>query len=282
MLLLVRGCRRRLRGRAASSASSSADLAHRVLQVVVHRDDDVVAGGTDAAQERVVLAVVAVQADAAHALVLEREPAHDVPRAVAAAVFDEDHFEALDQCSHRRHQLPMQLRQVRLGVEHRDHDRDAHARDIAVTHDWRHQVEQVARVLGLAHRRGARGHGSARQPALLQRDLLQAGDLQRLPMLDGLHELAGLQQAFVRAGVEPGEAAAEQLARAAGRARDRARLTSVISSSPRAEGFSEARDVDDVVVVEVQAGDGPVRLRLLRLFLDARRRTPVASNSTTP
>ena len=99
-----------------------------------------------------------------------------------------------------------------------------------------HQVEQVARVLRLAHRRGARGHGSARQPALLQRDLLQAGDLHRLAPLDRLHELPGVEQAFVRSRVEPGEAAAEQLTCSWPRSRY-ARFTSVISSSPRGDGF---------------------------------------------
>ena len=48
-----------------------------------------------------------------------------------------------------------------------------------------------------------------------------------------------------------------------------ARLTSVISSSPRADGFRFLRDVDDPAVVEVQPGDGPVDLGLLRLLLDA-------------
>ena len=33
----------------------------------------------------------------------------------------------------------------------------------------------------------------------------------RLPVLDGAHELAGLEQAVACAGVEPGEAAAEPL-----------------------------------------------------------------------
>ena len=40
------------------------DLLRRLLQVVVHRDDDVVAARTNAAQECVVLTVVAHQVDA--------------------------------------------------------------------------------------------------------------------------------------------------------------------------------------------------------------------------
>ena len=43
-------------------------------------------------------------------------------------------------------------------------------------------------------------------------DLLQAGDLQALPPLDDLDEVGRLEQRLVRAGVEPGHAAAEDLA----------------------------------------------------------------------
>jgi hypothetical protein len=111
------------------------DLADRMLQIVVHGDDDVVARGTDAAQQRIVLAVVTAQANAAHALVVECQPAHDIPRAIVAAVLDQDDLEALDQHGHRRHQLPMQLDEVRLGIEHRDHDRDAHPGKVGATHD---------------------------------------------------------------------------------------------------------------------------------------------------
>src|SRR5882724_12049012 len=42
-------------------------------------------------------------------------------------------------------------------------------------------------------------------------DLLQAGDLEALAILDDMHELGGLEQRVVGAGVEPGGAAAEDL-----------------------------------------------------------------------
>ena len=48
----------------------------------------------------------------------------------------------------------------------------------------------------------------------------------------------------------------------------------MISSSPRADGFSSAAMSTHLVVVEVEPGDGVVRLRLLRLLLDARPRRP--------
>ena len=47
------------------------------------------------------------------------------------------------------------------------------------------------------------------------------------------------------------------------------RLTSVISISPRADGFRIGRDLGDLLVVEVEAGNGIVRFRLLWLFFDA-------------
>ena len=42
-------------------------------------------------------------------------------------------------------------------------------------------------------------------------DLVQAGDLKPLPVLDRAHEFGGLQQAVVRAGVEPRIAPAHSL-----------------------------------------------------------------------
>ena len=49
------------------------------------------------------------------------------------------------------------------------------------------------------------------QPALIERDLFQAGDFVTLPVLDDGHELRGFMQAVECAGVEPGKAATEQL-----------------------------------------------------------------------
>jgi hypothetical protein len=53
------------------------------------------------------------------------------------------------------------------------------------------------------------------------RDLLGAGDLQALPLLDGLDEHAGFEQALVGAGIEPGMAAAHDLHIERTAARDR-------------------------------------------------------------
>ena len=48
-------------------------------------------------------------------------------------------------------------------------------------------------------------------------------------------------------------------------------MTSVISSSPRAEGFSAAAMSTHLVVVEVEPGHGVVRPRRGRLLLDGDR-----------
>ena len=50
--------------------------------------------------------------------------------------------------------------------------------------------------------------GDVAQPI---RDLLQARHHQSLPFLDTLDEVGGVQQRFARAGVEPGDSAAEPL-----------------------------------------------------------------------
>ena len=71
-------------------------------------------------------------------------------------------------------------------------------------------------------------------------DLLGAGDLQSLPALDRLDVLRRLEQRFVRAGVEPRHAAAHHLARELA-PREIRRLTSVISSSPRARRLERRR-----------------------------------------
>jgi len=48
-------------------------------------------------------------------------------------------------------------------------------------------------------------------PALPPGDLFDAGDLEPLPLFDGLDELAGFHEAAVGARIEPGDAAAQQL-----------------------------------------------------------------------
>lgn len=52
---------------------------------------------------------------------------------------------------------------------------------------------------------------TAGDPALLESELLGAADLLALAFLDGAHEVAGIEQRGMGAGVEPGIAAANAL-----------------------------------------------------------------------
>ena len=68
------------------------DLVGTVLQVGIHRDDDVAAGiGKTGVQSRG-LAIVAAEGDALHPRVLVVQPPDDLPRVVGAAVVDEQHL----------------------------------------------------------------------------------------------------------------------------------------------------------------------------------------------
>ena len=47
-------------------------------------------------------------------------------------------------------------------------------------------------------------------------------------------------------------------------------------------GLDGSRDIDDFIVIEIQAGDSPARFRFGWLFLDGKRPPVALSNSTTP
>ena len=87
------------------------DLLRRVLQVVVERDRQLVARPADAAEKRIVLAVVAHQAHALDPRVSLREVLDHRPGAVGAAVVDEDQLELGRRALEHRLELAHQLRQ---------------------------------------------------------------------------------------------------------------------------------------------------------------------------
>ena len=99
-------------------------------------------------------------------------------------------------------------------------------------------------------------------------DFFEAGDLEALAGLDGLDEGCGLQQGVVGAGVKPGVAAAhgldvELVAREVG-------LVDVGDLELTAcRWLYRLRDVDDVLIVEIEACHGEIRLRLGWLLLEA-------------
>ncbi len=86
-------------------------------------------------------------------------------------------------------------------------------------------------------------------------------------MFDGLHVLRGFQQAVVGTGVEPGEATAEALDVEVA-AFEVGHVDVGYLQLAAWRGLDRLGDLDDVVVVEVQAGHRVAGLRLLRLLFD--------------
>lgn len=105
-------------------------------------------------------------------------------------------------------------------------------------------------------------------------NLFEAGDLEALASLDGLDEGCGLQQGVVRAGVEPGIAAAhgldmEVMAREVG-------LVDIGNLELTARRWLyRLRDRDDVLVVEIEARHGKIGLWLGRFLLEAHGLAPL-------
>src|SRR5450755_1160889 len=134
---------------------------------------------------------------------------------------------------------------------------------------YRHQIFAIAALGALLRRRL---EGLERDVALAQRNLLWAGDACALPLLQDLHEVAGFDQRRVGSGIEPGEAAAqhldEQIAAFEIGPVDVSDLELATSG-----GLYIGRDVQNVIVVEIEAGHRDIRFRLLRLLLDRQRAT---------
>ena len=128
--------------------------------------------------------------------------------------------------------------------------------------------EQVLPILVLQHRLGDLSELLRGDPAVAAGDLLQAGDLEALALLDGLDVDRGVGKGVVGAGVEPGEAAAEGLD-----------LEFAVGEEPLVDGrdlqfaagggLDALGDLHDLVGVEVEARDGVVALWLGRLLFDA-------------
>src|SRR3546814_8525439 len=79
-------------------------------------------------------------------------------------------------------------------------------------------------------------------------------------MLDGLHELRGVDEAVVGAGVEPGIAAAEALhLQLPGLEVAAVEIGNLQLAARR--GLQVGSDIADLLVIEVEPGDGKERLR---------------------
>src|SRR5690349_15452150 len=75
------------------------------------------------------------------------------------------------------------------------------------------EVNQIAAIGRFGQRLSAGAQLSRIDIAVEEGNLLEAGDLNALPVLDRVHELGRLKQAVVRAGVEPRKAAGQRLDR---------------------------------------------------------------------
>lgn len=130
------------------------------------------------------------------------------------------------------------------------------------------EVQQILAIVVLLKRLGELVNLLSRDVAHAVGNLFEAGNLEALAGLDGLDEGCSLQQGVVRAGIEPGVAAAhgldvELVAREVG-------LVDVGDLELTAgRRLYRLGDRDDVFVVEIEARHGEIRLRLGWLFLEA-------------
>src|SRR5216684_384632 len=99
-------------------------------------------------------------------------------------------------------------------------------------------------------------------------DLLGTGDLQALAQLDLLDEVRGAEERLLGTSIEPGVAAAE-LFDVQGPLLQIATIEIGDLELPSGRWFQRLGESDDARVVEVESRHGEVRLRLLRLLLDA-------------
>lgn len=106
--------------------------------------------------------------------------------------------------------------------------------------------------------------------ALAIGNLLNAGDIDSLALLDDGHELSRLEEAVVRTGIQPDYTATHALhGKRVGvevRLIDRGDL-----KFPTRRGLDSARNLYYIVVIEVEAGHRPVGLGVLRLLLQRER-----------
>ena len=103
-------------------------------------------------------------------------------------------------------------------------------------------------------------------------DFFGAGNLESLALLDGLDESCRFEERVVRAGVEPGHAASHELGMEVSKLKIAAVEVGDLEFVARGR-LERAREVDDAVVIEVEAGDGEARLGLLWFFFEAKGAT---------
>src|SRR5438045_2536990 len=100
------------------------DLFRWVLQIVVQSDDSVVPRRPDAAEQGIVLAVIAHQVDAAQSLILATQVHDALPASIAAAVVHEDHLVRQVELLKHRREATHERAERQCAVVDRDDNRD--------------------------------------------------------------------------------------------------------------------------------------------------------------
>src|SRR5580658_308670 len=128
-------------------------------------------------------------------------------------------------------------------------------------------AQYVAAIFGLLERAAELAQLFLGDEAAAIGDLLEAGDLGSLPFLHHMHELRGLEQRVMRARIEPGIAVAELLDRElAALEIGSVHIGDLVFAARR--WLERGRDVENMIVVEIEARHRPMRLRVLRLLDD--------------
>ena len=133
---------------ASTAAIEPRDVLGRVLEVAVHRHDDLAAGAREARVHRRVLAEVPLEADDANPFVAPRGAPRALEAAVGRAVVDEDQLERVARRLERRARAPVELVQ-RPGLVQQRHDHGDTRVGRRQFHDLRHLQR---RILGLRGR----------------------------------------------------------------------------------------------------------------------------------
>ncbi len=106
-----------------------------------------------------------------------------------------------------------------------------------------------------------------RDEAHAQRDLLETGNLESLPMFDGGNVVTRFQQAGLGAGVEPGHAAAEQFH--VQRFLFEVEQIEICDFKFAACRWTQApAKIDNLLVVNIETGHGKMTFRLFRFFFE--------------
>src|SRR3954462_11723094 len=79
------------------SIKELSDLFWRVLQIIVHCDNNVIVCRANATEQGVMLPVVAHKIDATHPWILACQVAHNIPATVTTTIINKDDFESVDE-----------------------------------------------------------------------------------------------------------------------------------------------------------------------------------------